>query len=268
MRALAIRAWTPLPVGLLVSLLAGGAWAQRAGPDGGAPDAPAAAEPLAPVEPPPDVLEPPPLPPPDADFSADRALFGEVRTAPEDVLAAERAAERAPAAGGGPLYAQMPGLAWLTQAVGGVFGAGAVGLLFGSIGEAIDPGDDRLPLGGFHGPAIGGLAGSFVGSALGVWGAGLLFDKDVPVWWAVAGAGIGTAVGGGAAVGIAAGLDEGDGSAALAVGTLIAAQVALAILFGDYALPDAPRPSAPPAVAPVGQPGEIRLMMPLLQTSF
>jgi hypothetical protein len=268
MRALAIEARTSLHAGLAATLLWSGAGAQPADPAAPTPDAPPAAEPPPAEEPPPDVLEPPPLPPPDADFSADRALFGEVKTAPEDQLAAERAAETAPARGNEPLYTQMPGLAWLTQAVGGVFGAGAVGLLFGSIGEAIDPGDERLPLGGFHGPAIGGLAGSFVGSALGVWGAGLLFDKDVPVWWAVAGAGIGTAVGGGAAIGIAAGLDEGDGSAALAVGTLLAAQVALAIIFGDYALPDAPRPSAPPAVAPVGQPGEIRLVVPLLQTSF
>ncbi len=259
MRALTLVCLAP-------SLLTGVAFAQS--PDAGAEPAAPAADTMVFESPVPVDLEPPPLPAPDADFSADRALFQEVRTAPEEVRAARRVVEQARVSDAGPLHAQTPALAWLTQAVGGVFGAGAVGLLFGSVGEAIDPGNDRQPLGGFHGAAVGGLVGTAIGSALGVWGAGRLFEKDSNPGWSFLGAGIGTAVGGGAAVGIAAGVSHKDGGATLAIGTVLLCQTALAIVFDDYGLPGRPAPVGAPAVAPLGRHGEVLFVVPLIDRAF
>lgn len=202
-------------------------------------DAPPA--PAAPPEPEieiPPAFEPPPLPSPTEDFSADQDHFGEVVTPSEQVLKAQLAAEKQLVITEKPLYLRHPVFAKLTEAAAGVFGAGIVGLLGGTIGNAIDEGDDRHPLGGFHGPAIGGLTGTYVGASLGVWGAGELFDKDANPGWSFLGAGVGTIVGGAAAFGVVSGLDEGDGANTLAVALLLGSQVLGAILFQDAFAPE------------------------------
>ncbi len=190
---------------LLLLLLSSGAWAQGSSPD--------------------------PAPTPPADFSADRDHFKEVVTEPErqlreEVEAAQRTVER-----NKPLYLRRPILDLVTEAAAGLFAAGAVGLLAGSVGNAVDEGNNSQPLGGFHGPALGVLAGSAVGSAVGVWAGAELFEKDTHPGWTALGAGIGTVVGSGAAFGIAAGLGK-DGET-LAVGTFLLAQIGLAMVFTD-----------------------------------
>jgi hypothetical protein len=196
-----------------------------------APPTPTPEQAPAPASEAPPVFEPPPLPPADADFSQDGKLFREVDTVPEKDREAELKAEEAAPRETEPLFHRMPVLYWVTRSAAGVFGAGTVGLLGGSIGNAINKGDDLQPLGGFHGPAIGAGVGSIAGTGLGVWGAGLLFDRQGGPQWALLGSGVGTVLGGAAATGIASGLDPSDGASAFAVGTFLAFQVGGALLF-------------------------------------
>lgn len=186
---------------------------------------------------------PPALPPPSEDFSADQARFGEVVTEPERQRDEERRLREALVRDSIPLYVRMPALDLIGESAAGVFAAGALGLLGGAIGDAIDPGEASQPLGGLHGPVFGGVPGSAAGATLGVWGAARLFEKDTDVGWTVLGAGIGTLVGSGAAFGITAGLGEGDSSTSLALATYLLAQVGLAVVFTDVY---APEPSARP----------------------
>lgn len=196
-----------------------------------------------PVEPPPETLGAPdalpPLPSPDADFKKDQGLFGDqVETDPEAVKAAFDGQQQVE--GRLPTYARYPTLTYTTQAIAGVLAAGVVGLAAGNLGDAIDPGDPLQPLGGYHGPAIAGLLGTGVGSALGVWGAGLLFEKNTHPGWVALGAAAGSAVGTGTAIGIAALGDADTGTAALAVGSALLFQVGGAILFGELFKPPPP----------------------------
>lgn len=199
-----------------------------------------------PAEPPPETLAPvaeplPPLPPPNADFKKDQALFGdEVETDPEVVAAALSRQQQVE--GWRPAYARYPTLSYTTQAIAGVLTAGVVGLAAGNLGEAIDPGDPLQPLGGYHGPAIAGLLGTGVGAAAGVWGAGLLFEKNTHPGWVALGAAAGSAVGTGAAIGLASLGDADTGTAALALGSALLFQVGGAIVFGELFKP----PPAPP----------------------
>jgi hypothetical protein len=195
-------------------------------PAAGAPSD-VSAEPIVPT------LELPPMPPPEADFSADRDLFLETTTDAEKARRDEIAAGERQADDGRPLWQQWPKLTIGAQAVGGVFGSAVIALLGGSIGEAVNPGDRRFPLGGPHGPLFGGLAGSVVGVIGGVWGTGLLFEKDPGLGWTSLGAGVGTVVGAGAAAGFALGLEKGDATTTLAVGSFLAFQVAGAVVFND-----------------------------------
>jgi hypothetical protein len=226
---------------VLVAGLSSGVAAARAqaveAPDD---DAPAAPEVPLPGEPAPapasepapaPVFEPPPLPPADADFSADRGLFREVDTGPEKERDAElEAALRRPASEA-PLYEKQPALFWISRSTAGVFGAGTIGLLGGSIGNAIDGPDEHAPLGGFHGPAIGAGVGSIAGVGLAVWGAGQLFERPGGPEWALLGSTAGALVGGAAATGLAMGLERSDATASLAVATFVAFEVGGAILF-------------------------------------
>jgi len=197
----------------------------------------------------------PPMPAPEADFSADRNLFLETTTDAERARREEIAAGQRLAEDRRPLWQRWPRLTIGAQAVGGAFGSAVIALLGGSIGEAIDPGDRRLPLGGPHGPLFGGLAGSLVGVIGGVWGTGLLFEKDPGLGWSSLGAGVGTVVGAGAAAGFALGLDKGDTSATLAVGSFLALQVTGTLVFNDiFARRGLPVP--PPGKAPIAPPRE------------
>ena len=173
------------------------------------------------------------MPPASEDFSADQAQFGEVVTEPERARDAEQRARDTLVKDAAPLYTRMPALDYLTESVAGAFAAGALGLLGGSLGEAIDPGAPSQPLGGFHGPVFGAIPGSALGATLGVWSAAQLFEKDVDVGWSAVGSGVGTLVGGGAAFGIAAGLGEGDTTTSLALLTYLVAQVGLTVVFTD-----------------------------------
>lgn len=204
--------------------------------------APESAAPVAPAEtPPPDpgleepmpVLNVPAMPSPEADFSADRDLFNETVTDAEIARKAEIAEGNRPANDSRLLHQRWPKLTLGTQAAGGLFGSAIVGLLGGSIGQAINAGDKRFPLGGAHGPMFGGLVGSIAGAVGGVWGAGLLFEKESAPGWTLLGAGVGTLVGAGAAAGFAVGLDEGDTATSLAVGSFLLLQVGGAVLFND-----------------------------------
>lgn len=219
---------------LAVVLAAASASAQPAAPTSGAPEPAAPAAPdsatAVEVEPVP-VLNVPAMPAADADFSADRELFGETVTDAERARKDEIAQGSRPANDARPLYERWPRLAILTQSVGGVFGAATIGLLGGSIGQAIDPGDKRFALGGAHGPLFGALAGTMAGAMGGVWGSGLLFDKDPGLGWTALGTGVGTVVGAGAAAGFALGLDKGDTATTLAVGSFLACQVGGTVIF-------------------------------------
>lgn len=194
--------------------------------------APVEAEP-APIEAAP--LEPalPPLPPANTDFKKDQKLFEEVETAPEDLQGQPSAAVQ-----GDPLlYEELPALAFTTQAVAGVMAAGLVGLAGANLGELIDGPDELQPLGGFHGPVFGGFAGTAIGSALGVWAGGQLFDKQTHPGWIALGSAAGTVVGSGAALGVAAIGGNDATTATLAVGSALLFQVGGAILFGELFLP-------------------------------
>ncbi len=185
----------------------------------------------APLEP---ALPPlPPLPPSNTDFKKDQKLFEEVDTAPESL-----AGEPSAAVQGEPLlYEELPALAFTTQAVAGVMAAGLVGLAGANLGELIDEPDELQPLGGFHGPVFGGFAGTAIGSALGVWAGGQLFDKQTHPGWIALGSAAGTLVGSGAALGVAAIGGNDETTATLAVGTALIFQVGGAILFGELFLP-------------------------------
>ncbi|MCA9542017.1 MAG: hypothetical protein KC620_24135, partial [Myxococcales bacterium] len=124
----------------------------------------------------------PPLPPAGA-FKEDQAAFDDVLTEPERLAAEREARERKQVSGGDALYQRHPILAFEAESVAGLFAAGAVGLLGGTIGDAIAAGDDTQPLGGFRGPAIGALVGSTAGAAIGVWGGAYMMEKPVsPLW--------------------------------------------------------------------------------------
>lgn len=179
----------------------------------------------------------PPLPPPGADFKQDQKLFEEVETAPEALIAERERTATEEVRVGTLGYQENPKLAWTTQAVAGVLAAGVVGLAGAAAGEAIAPGDEDQPLGGFRGPVIGGFVGAAIGSGVGAWGGGLLFDKQTHPGWVALGTAAGTAVGSGAALGIAALGDDDTLTATAAVGALVLFQVAGAILFGDLFLP-------------------------------
>ena len=210
-----------------------------------APPAPASTEgsPAIDMEPMP-VLNVPAMPAPDADYSADRDLFNETVTDAEKARKQELADGNRSANDPRLLYQRWPRLTIATQAVGGVFGSAIFGLLGGSIGQAADPGDKRFALGGAHGPLFGGLAGTLIGAIGGVWGSGLLFEKDPGVGWTSLGAGVGTLVGAGAAAGFALGLDEGDTASTLAVTSFIACQVGGAVAFNTVFAKKTPGPVA------------------------
>jgi hypothetical protein len=179
----------------------------------------------------------PPLPPPGADFKQDQKLFEEVLTEPEVLIAERERAQTEEMKSGALRYQRTPMLAYATQAGAGLLAAGLVGLGGAAVGEAIAPGDEEQPLGGFRGPVIGGFAGAAIGSAVGVWGGGYLFDKQTHPGWVALGTAAGTVVGGGAALGIAALGTDDTLTATAAVGTMVLFQVAGAILFGDLFLP-------------------------------
>lgn len=198
---------------LMVVWMVGVAWAQEAPP------------------------EAPAMPAPSEDFRSDQKQFEEVVTEPERQRDREERAREALVKDAAPLYTRMPAVDWAAEAAAGVFAAGIVGLVGGAIGEAIDPGRETQPLGGFHGPVFGGIPGAGIGATLGVWGAAQLVDKETHVGWTALGAGIGTAVGSGAALGIGAGLGDSDTTTTLSVGVLLLAQVGLAMVFTDVFAP-------------------------------
>ncbi len=195
-------------------------------------------EAYAPAAPP--TVAPATLAPIVGDFSADKKAFeSNVRTPAEDAFLEEIEAGRRRIEGGQPLYRRYPGLAIVAEAAAGLFGAGVVGLVGGSIGEAIDPGNEDQPLGGASGQAFGLLGGAYVGSSMGVWGASRLFEKPVHPGWAFLGSGVGTVVGGGAATGLLFALeDEPTTAGGLAVATLFLFQVGGAMLFTEVGLPE------------------------------
>jgi hypothetical protein len=236
-----------------VALCACPAAAQDAEPEGAAA-APAEGTPSdVTVEPIVPTLDLPPMPAPEADFSADKDLFLETTTDAERARREEIAAGDRLAEDGRPVWQRWPRLTIGAQAVGGLFGSAVIALLGGTIGDAVDPGDRRFPLGGPHGPLFGGLTGSLVGVVGGVWGTGLLFEKDPGLGWTSLGAGVGTVVGAGAAAGFALGLEKGDATTTLAVGSFLAFQVAGTVVFNDlFARRGAPLPS--PGKAPVAPP--------------
>jgi len=190
------------------------------------------------------------MPDPNADYSVDADLFTEVATEPERVRRAALEASLRPADRRPPLYARSPAFTLLTQSVAGVFGGGVLGLMGGSIGQAIDPADRQLPLGGPHGPLFGGLAGTLVGTTGAVYGVGALFGKDADRFgWTVLGTSVGTILGAGAAAGFAAGLDKGDAASTLAVTSFVLLQVAGAVAFDT--LFQAPPPPVSATVTPI-----------------
>ncbi len=189
-----------------------------------------------PDEPPPE-SEPPPLPKADEDFSADAKHFGEVTTEAEKERERQVAEEQARVKDSEPMYLRYRTLDFVTEATAGIFAAGAVALLAGSIGDAIDPGDDRLPLGGAHGGLFGIAVGSAVGSTAGVWAGAQLFEKETPVGWTILGTSLGTLVGGGLATGILIGLED-EGLEGLAVTSYLVSQVGFGILFTHLFAPD------------------------------
>lgn len=193
----------------------------------------------------------PALPPPNADFKRDQALFENVETAPEQLIAADERAQTEELRVSTLAYQEAPELAYTTQAIAGILGAGLVGLAGGAIGEAIAPGDETQPLGGFRGPVIGGFVGAAVGTGLGVWGGGLLFDKETHPGWIALGTAAGTVVGSGAALGIAALGSDDTLTATASVASLMLFQVGGAILFGELFLPPPASVDAKPEMIPV-----------------
>lgn len=174
------------------------------------------------------------------DFSADKKAFDStVRTPAEDAFLEEIEAGRRRINQGQPLYRRYPGLALVTEAAAGVFGAGVVGLVGGSIGDAVAPGDESQPLGGASGQAFGLLGGAYAGSSMGVWGAARLFEKPVHPGWAFLGSGVGTILGGGAATGLLFAFDDDPSTAGgLAVASLFLFQVGGAMLFTEIGQPE------------------------------
>ena len=183
--------------------------------------------------------EPPaaPMPLPGETFREDSDRFKDVLTDPERAHKAGIAAEMAPAAGARPLYEQMPVATGGIQAVAGLFAAGVVGLLGGSVGNLSDSRDDDKPLAGLYGTTTGALLGSLVGSTLGVWGGGLLFDKPGGPGWTLAGAWVGTTAGAGVAAGVMFGMEPGDGATALALVGFMGLQTTGALLFNEWGRP-------------------------------
>lgn len=190
--------------------------------------------------PPPKVL--PPMPADDADFLSEQSAFGaEVITDPEKFRAQQRAEAERRARSSLPMYQQSPYLAYGAEAAAGLFSAGLVGLLGGTAGNAINAGERNQPLDGPKGGRLYGLmAGGFIGSAVGVWGAANLFDKDTAPGWSFLGSGIGTLVGGGAAAGILVGIDDRNTAGGLAVGTLFLSQILGAMIFAEIGIDDDP----------------------------
>ena len=186
----------------------------------------------------------PPMPADTADYLAEQASFGaEVVTDPEKFRAAQRAEAQRRARSSLPMYQRSPYLAYGAEAAAGLFSAGLVGLLGGTVGNAINAGDRNQPLDGPTGGRLYGLmTGGFIGSAVGVWGAANLFDKDTAPGWSFLGAGLGTVVGGGAAAGILVGIDDRNTAGTLAVGTLFLSQILGAMLFAEIGIDDAPPP--------------------------
>ena len=208
-----------------IGLAAGPALAQIPDPAPVAEEEPVEAAPLQPAL--------PPLPPANTDFKKDQKLFEEVDTAPETLEGQPSAVVQ-----GEPLlYEELPALAFTTQAVAGILASGLVGLAGANLGELIDEPDDLQPLGGFNGPVFGGFVGTAVGSALGVWAGGQLFEKQTHPGWIALGSAAGTLVGSGAALGIAAIGGNDTTTASLAVGSALIFQIGGAILFGELFLP-------------------------------
>lgn len=248
-----------------------GAWSQDAPPA----EEPPLVAPEAEPEPEPEypALDVAPMPGANEDFTIDKERFKVIETDPEAALIEEAARQDAIALSEQPLYKRMPGLAILTQAVAGLFGAGAIGLAGGSVGEAIDPGDDSLPFGGVHGALIGGLIGSWIGATGGVWGAAHLFEKDINLGWAALGSFLGTAIGGSIAFGLVEGIDSSDGIEAIGVALMFAMQVGGAIGLSEAFLPENPGPvdTPPPVDALPGGDLSVRptlLSIPLMQGTF
>lgn len=179
---------------------------------------------------------PPPMPDPREDFRADQAHFGVVNTEAERAREAEIRAGEAPVVEI-PDFERYPAWAWTTQASAGVFGAGVLALLGGSVGNAISEAEDHQPLGGVRGPAIGGAIGAVVGTSLGVWGGGLWWEKPGGPWWTTGGAVAGAALGAGVAAGFIAGMGEGDAAVGLAVSSYLLSQLGGALLFNEFGRP-------------------------------
>ncbi|MBU0552523.1 hypothetical protein KKF91_11665 [Myxococcota bacterium] len=188
-----------------------------------------------------DEVDPPPTPPADLppmpkdveDFSRDLNAFGEVTTAPEDMFKAQQAAEARAAMPSTPRYQRQPQLTIAGEAGAGFFAAAALGLLGGAIGDAVDPGDPRMSLGGLHGPVFGGALGTLAGTSLGVWGASRLAEHQTSPGWIVGGAAAGSLLGSAMAFGLAEGMDRDDSASGLAVATFMLSQLGLAVLFTE-----------------------------------
>ena len=180
---------------------------------------------------------PAPMPLPGETFREDSDRFRDVVTEPERTHKAGIAAEMAPPSGQGPLHKQMPVATGGIQVVAGLFAAGVVGLLGGSIGNLSDSPDDDEPLGGRYGTATGALLGTLVGSTLGVWGSGLLFDKPGGPGWTLGGACVGTTAGVGVAAGFLFGMEPGDRATALALVGFMGLQTTGALMFNEWGRP-------------------------------
>lgn len=197
-----------------------------------------------------EVIEVPSLPPMPAandDFTGDLDTFGaKVVTEPEAFRKAQQEAAAKRARSSLPLYQQSPWMANGAEAAAGLFGGGMLGLVGGAVGDAISPGNRNQPLGGAEGGQLYGvLTGGFIGSAAGVWGAAVLFDKDVAPGWPILGAGLGSIVGGGAAAGMLLGIDDRETAGTLAVGTVLLSQVIGAMIFTAIGTVDPPPPPPP-----------------------
>ena len=189
----------------------------------------------------------PPMPADDADFTTDNEIFKETTTEGEATRRDARLRGERLTLPDRPLYQRYPRLTLITQVVAGTFGGAVVGLMGGSIGEAIDPGDERLPLGGAHGPLFGGLTGTLVGTAGAVWGTGLFFEKDDGGGYTALGTAVGGLVGAGAAAGFALGMEESDTATTLAISSFLICQIGGAVLF-SHLFGDPTIQSAAPAV--------------------
>jgi len=175
----------------------------------------------------------PPLPGPDEDFNLDRAHFKEVSTLPEQIWTQERSQEAEAIQGPKPIYQRHAGAAHAGEALAGLFSAAALGLLGARMGQAIDPGDENRNLGGFHGPAVGALLGTYLGSSLGTWGAGRFTQRPTGPGQSAGGAALGTVLGTAFAFGIAAGFEQSDGASGAAVAGFMLLQTGFAVLFND-----------------------------------